>query len=1172
MDELKSEEKVREYLLGRVSDETTLEGIEELLFTDEEYCSQVALEEDGIINDYVFGRLDDEDADSFRKTLESNPERRFKLMLTQGLRERALARKPKPAADEPSFFASLSAWFHQPKYVGAFAVLLIVVVGFAVYWSRRSNPDELAELRSIYQQARPTETRISEFGYAPLTQLRGAPEPGDQKRLRRIENNLLEATEKTSNARTHHALGVFYLTQQKYRDAVKELESALKFANQNPQIHNDLGVALFELSKTESKENKLENLARSLEEFTKATELDGNFLEALFNKSLALQEFGLPREAKESWRLYLQKDPSSPWADEARKNMGRIEGEVLLKSDEQVLSDFMAAYRGRELARAQKIHNETKGYLNLTTVPLQLSRRYLIAKQRGSDEEAKESLDALTFIGSFEQEQNADFFFLEFANFYTNVGADKIQPLMKAKDTFAGGLKIIESDLEKARAQFEKSRDLFTQLDHLCEAAIAEIWASQSLPDVAKITEGRQRLTAIIETAENRKFKVLVPTAYYWLGISEYLQNALSASTRSFKIALRLAEAGKNTFEVQHAQEAIAKNYSELGELEPALFYASKLLPDKGLYYQGRNEYWREKGRLADISLKLHFFSASLSFARERLTVIQENLPGNARANSQIITTLRHMVYAAAGRKDFDTALNYAHQSIQIALSRPDNSQNARVTGDVYFLLGDLKSKTKDCNQALVDYDRALELYGRLPELTVRSYQIHKGKLFCFEQLDRSEDFAGELENVLKLSEQYRAAIREDTSRQAFFTNEQAVFDAATANALKRHDNDRAFAFVETSKARSLLDFVESDKSITEVERSFGPVAQPLSLTEIQARLPDEVQFLQYAVLSDRVGIWVVSKTNFDLVEKQITSGDLETRIDAYQTLILTKGPPAEIRQAGQELYELLIPSNLAPEKQLCIVPDKSLHQLAFATLVSRAGTFLLEDHALFYAPSASVLVLATENARRKAQMRNESLLSVGNPAFDREDNPNLTDLQGAEAEAKVVASSYQPSLELLGGAATREAFLSNFAKVEVVHFAGHFVSNRQSPGNSKLLFSGGDLRTSELSQYKLPKAKLVVLSACETGFERYNKSEGAIGIARTLLALGSPVVVASQWKVDSEPTKDLMIAFHRNRKEKLMTSAESLRQAQLELLGHDKTSSPFYWAAFSLFGAYASY
>jgi len=59
---------------------------------------------------------------------------------------------------------------------------------------------------------------------------------------------------------------------------------------------------------------------------------------------------------------------------------------------------------------------------------------------------------------------------------------------------------------------------------------------------------------------------------------------------------------------------------------------------------------------------------------------------------------------------------------------------------------------------------------------------------------------------------------------------------------------------------------------------------------------------------------------------------------------------------------------------------------------------------------------------------------------------------------------------------------------------------------------------------------------------------------------------------VGSEPTKDLMIAFHRNRTGGGMTSAEALRRAQLELLGRGETSAPFYWAAFSLFGGYASY
>jgi CHAT domain-containing protein len=218
------------------------------------------------------------------------------------------------------------------------------------------------------------------------------------------------------------------------------------------------------------------------------------------------------------------------------------------------------------------------------------------------------------------------------------------------------------------------------------------------------------------------------------------------------------------------------------------------------------------------------------------------------------------------------------------------------------------------------------------------------------------------------------------------------------------------------------------------------------------------------------------------------------------------------------------------------------------------------------------VLVLATENAGRKGLRRGERLLSVGNPDFDREENRNLRDLQSAEAEAKAVAVGYEKPIGLFGGEATKDEFLRNFADVEVVHFAGHFLANRQSPGNSKLLFAGGELRSSELGTHKLPRSKLVVLSACDTGLDSYDKGEGAIGIARTFLALGAPVVVASQWKVDSEPTKDLMVKFHRNRKERGLASAESLRRAQLELLSADSTRQPFYWAAFALFGGYATY
>ena len=46
-----------------------------------------------------------------------------------------------------------------------------------------------------------------------------------------------------------------------------------------------------------------------------------------------------------------------------------------------------------------------------------------------------------------------------------------------------------------------------------CEAAIAESWAVQFLPDVARIAEGRRRLAVLIAAAENKKFNLLLPSA-----------------------------------------------------------------------------------------------------------------------------------------------------------------------------------------------------------------------------------------------------------------------------------------------------------------------------------------------------------------------------------------------------------------------------------------------------------------------------------------------------------------------------------------------------------------------------------------------------------------------------------------------------------------------------------
>jgi CHAT domain-containing protein len=717
---------------------------------------------------------------------------------------------------------------------------------------------------------------------------------------------------------------------------------------------------------------------------------------------------------------------------------------------------------------------------------------------------------------------------------------------------------------------FEESRDLFKRLGDESCAAIAENLAAERLRDVGKIDEARGRLSAIAASAETKKFLVLLPPAYYWLGMGDYDQGRLSDSAQHLKTALRLAEAQENTFEIQHAEDALAKHYAKLGELSPALFYSSKSFSDQAVYYRrgGASQYWRDKGTLAELTLKLGFPATSLSVAKEMLSFARANQFDDVTLND----SLRHVVDASLARNDLDNALRYANESLEIVAKRGDRPDTATTKAQVYRLLGDINRQGNNCIEALANYDQALELYGRLPEVSAGAYQLHTGKLRCLQQLGDPTRFAIELKAVMQLTEEYRQNIREDASRQAFFDSQQEVFDAAIENAIDTGEVRGAFELVEDSKARSLLQFVESPKPIAEIENEFAATTQPLTLDEIQQRLPEEVQLIQYAVLPDRLAIWTISKTQFDFQQKQIGAAELEQKVTDYQALILNQAALPDLRRAGRQLFEFLIPPGISEDKQLCVLPDKFLHRLAFSTLVSATEKYLLEDHVLSYAPSASILILAAEAARRRTNTTTESILAIGNPDFDRGENPNVPDLRDAESEAQNIAAFYSKPNLLLGGDASKQKFLAALSKVAVIHFAGHFLSNSQAPASSKLLLAGGDLRAAELGTIKLLTNKLVVLSACETAFEQYNRSEGSIGIARTFLALGAPLVVASQWKVESETTRDLMVAFHRDRRQKGMSSAAALRAAQLEIMGKAETAAPFYWAAFSLYGGYSTY
>jgi len=286
----------------------------------------------------------------------------------------------------------------------------------------------------------------------------------------------------------------------------------------------------------------------------------------------------------------------------------------------------------------------------------------------------------------------------------------------------------------------------------------------------------------------------------------------------------------------------------------------------------------------------------------------------------------------------------------------------------------------------------------------------------------------------------------------------------------------------------------------------------------------------------------------------------------------------------SRELYDVLIgpvAERLDPKRKICLIPHKMLFQVPFTALTSPREKPLLAEHHIFYAPSANVFLLSTREAADKESFSEESVLAAGNPLFDPAEFENLADLPAAEIEAQDVSGFYPKSKTLLGKNATKKAFQNAVGENEIIHFAGHYLVNEGAPLSSGLVFakSGANpkenlLTNAELINAEMPRAKLVILSACQTGVEGFSNGEGLIGLSRTFLAAGVPLVVASQWKVDSSATAKLMKNFHRFRRREKLSTVEALRRAQMEMLDSpdEKHRSPYFWAAFAAFGGYATF
>ncbi|HEV7859004.1 MAG TPA: CHAT domain-containing tetratricopeptide repeat protein [Pyrinomonadaceae bacterium] len=404
---------------------------------------------------------------------------------------------------------------------------------------------------------------------------------------------------------------------------------------------------------------------------------------------------------------------------------------------------------------------------------------------------------------------------------------------------------------------------------------------------------------------------------------------------------------------------------------------------------------------------------------------------------------------------------------------------------------------------------------------------------------------------------------------------------------------------------------------------------QPMTLVEVGDLVPDKkTALIEYVVTENDTILFVFTRAEVETARPSAKDAATVARQSAgngagqslvlkvYHVDIKRKDLVARTERFRQQLaesnllfsaearalYDLLLKpaqEQLRDKTALVIVPDEVLWELPFQALQTSSEHYVLEDYAVSYAPSLTVLREIERRLARSGYVAiAPTLLAFGNPSTDqgqvqRARAPLMSEgfapIPEAERQVRELAKLYGPlrSKVYTGTEAREERVKAEAGKYSILHLATHGVLNDASPLYSYVMLAqgpqrGGEdgiLETWELMNMNL-NAEMVVLSACETARGRISPGEGMIGLSWALFVAGSPTAVVSQWKVESASTTDLMLEFHRQLKSNApdlsmkartalpsITKAEALRRAALKLLRSERYAHPFYWAAFRLVG-----
>jgi len=404
---------------------------------------------------------------------------------------------------------------------------------------------------------------------------------------------------------------------------------------------------------------------------------------------------------------------------------------------------------------------------------------------------------------------------------------------------------------------------------------------------------------------------------------------------------------------------------------------------------------------------------------------------------------------------------------------------------------------------------------------------------------------------------------------------------------------------------------------------TIAPLPDPVRLTDLRDVLNEDELFLEFVLLGQTEG---AARPVGEIVQWPTSSRPTVAFVIAitkYWMDVVPLGPTDEIEARGAKLLDMLdrfgeslsIPffqseaasvydlvfrpilrvAGVALDSvfHLVIAPDGVLHRLPLDLLVQEINEvrswsevdFLARRFSIEHVPSATVFV----DARRGRYRRGEAgrlFVGFGDPAYSP--SGPLKRLDGTLRELDAIAALVRASAPTSASDPVRLFMDSDAQKNRLVdagllsqagyiHFACHGSAGTPPYTEGALYLAQAEdstplesvLTFSEVMNFRT-SAKLVVMSACESGLGGQSRGEGIQGLTRAWLFAGAEAVVASQWRVDDDATAEVMAELYRALLAPAVSAADALAVAKREAIASDRFACPVFWAAFVLTGGRA--